>query len=164
MTSFNPVVSCFPDAKVKPSFKLAFLYILFFYTFYVSIVWGSQPRLWILALLNAKPGEFTALLAIVCSSWTTINMATSGRTPCTPLGNGREYVEAANRMASRSLAHCMRKARVNVMFTALFLPYGFHSARRVCSGFASYCSWWKRWEERGLSNSRPCRCFAFTHG
>ena len=54
-------------------------------------------------ILNAKPGSLTALAGIVCSSWTVINMATSGRTTCTPLGReDREYVALANLMAARS--------------------------------------------------------------
>ena len=69
-------------------------------------------RLALATILNAKHGQFTLLAGIVCSSWTTINMATSGRTPCTPLGreDDREYVALANRMAARSLGHTFKEA------------------------------------------------------
>ena len=69
-------------------------------------------RLALATILNAKHGQFTLLAGIVCSSWTTINMATSGRTPCTPLGreDDREYVALANRMAARSFGHTFKEA------------------------------------------------------
>ncbi|CAK9085103.1 unnamed protein product [Durusdinium trenchii] len=43
-----------------------------------DILTPSGFLLCLTAVLNAKNGRFTALMAIVCSSWTTINMATSG--------------------------------------------------------------------------------------
>ena len=59
-------------------------------------------RLAVATILNSKHGQFTVLCAIVCSSWTTINMATSGRSCCTPLGReDRGYVQLANCMAAR---------------------------------------------------------------
>ena len=67
---------------------------------------NQQPRLALTTILNAKHGAFSMLAGIVCSSWTTINMATSGRTTCTPLGRENlAYVKAANTMASRSFAY-----------------------------------------------------------
>ena len=63
-----------------------------------------ELRLALATILNAKHGAFSILCGIVCSSWTTINMATSSRTPCTPLGNeSHEYVRLANCMAARFL-------------------------------------------------------------
>lgn len=63
---------------------------------------SSGPRLAITTVLNAKHGQFTALLAIVCSSWTVLNMATSGRHVVHPLGReDLAYVKEANIMASR---------------------------------------------------------------
>ena len=44
-------------------------------------------RLALATILNAKHGQFTLLAGIVCSSWTTINMATSGRTTEWPHGH-----------------------------------------------------------------------------
>lgn len=75
-------------------------------------------RLALATILNAKHGQFTLLAGIVCSSWTTINMATSGRTTCTPLGreDDLEYVALANRMAARSFGHTFKEA-----FQLLFL-------------------------------------------
>ena len=64
-------------------------------------------RLCLAAVLNAKPGAFSSLMAIVCGSWTTINMGTSGRHVVHPLGNDRNYVELANCMASRYLSFDM---------------------------------------------------------
>ena len=61
-------------------------------------------RLAIWLLLQAKEDGFTALFAVVCSSWVAVNAATSGRSLICP--NGREsleYVEQANQMASRTL-------------------------------------------------------------
>lgn len=67
---------------------------------------NQRARLALTTILNAKHGSFSLLAGIVCSSWTTINMATSGRTTCTPLGReDRGYVRAANQMASRSFAY-----------------------------------------------------------
>ena len=68
---------------------------------HVVFLFWPQPRLCLSALLNAKPGAFTALMAIVCSSWCTINMATSGRHVAHPLGCDRDYVNQATLMASR---------------------------------------------------------------
>ena len=66
-------------------------------------------RLALATILNAKWGQFTVLCGIVCSSWTTINMATSGRTPCSPLGREEfDYISKANMMASRSLDECFK--------------------------------------------------------
>ena len=60
-------------------------------------------RLCLVAILNAKPGEFTSLMGFLCSSWTTVNMGTSGRSVADPLGRDHRYVEEANCMASRFL-------------------------------------------------------------
>lgn len=63
-------------------------------------------RLALATILNAKHGQAAILLAIVCSSWTVVNMGTSGRHICHPHGasDGRpEYVDQANIMASRRL-------------------------------------------------------------
>ena len=60
-------------------------------------------RLCLVAILNAKPGEFTSLMGFLCSSWTAVNMGTSGRSVADPLGRGHRYVEEANCMASRFL-------------------------------------------------------------
>lgn len=69
-------------------------------------------RLAVTTLLNVKPGQATILMAIVCSSWTVVNMGTSGRHVTHPLGIGKQggeapnYVAEANIMASRHLAIC----------------------------------------------------------
>lgn len=65
---------------------------------------GTSPRLAVVTLLNAKPDAFACLCAIVCSSWTVINMGTSGRHVVHPLGReDLEYVAAANVMTCRFL-------------------------------------------------------------
>ena len=58
-------------------------------------------RLCLVAILNAKPGDFTALMGFLCSSWTPVNMGTSGRSVADPLGHDHKYVQDANCMASR---------------------------------------------------------------
>ena len=60
-------------------------------------------RLCLVAILNAKPGEFTSLMGFLCSSWTTVNMGTSGRSVADPLGRDHSFVEEASCMASRFL-------------------------------------------------------------
>ena len=72
----------------------------------VITVGDVNLRLALATILNCKHGQFTCLCAIVCSSFTTINMATSGRTTCTPLGReDLPYVQMANRMAARFPDH-----------------------------------------------------------
>lgn len=59
-----------------------------------------------MTLLNTKHGQASVLMAIVCSSWTVVNMGTSGRHVSHPLGRdeGRPtYVDEANCMAARCL-------------------------------------------------------------
>ncbi len=63
-------------------------------------------RLAVATVLNAKHDAFTCLMAIVCSSWTTINMGTSGRHISHPTGREElEYIAKANKMASRSFSY-----------------------------------------------------------
>ena len=65
-----------------------------------------NPRLAVTTILNVKHGAFTALMGIVCSSWTVVNMHTSGRHVTTPLGwEHLRYVDDANCMASRSFGN-----------------------------------------------------------
>ena len=53
-------------------------------------------------LLNGKVDQLAVLMGICCGSWTVINMATSGRNVCHPLGReDRVYVDEANRMTCR---------------------------------------------------------------
>ena len=80
------------------SCKLKYIYGLKYMR--VVMKW-FQLRLALAAILNAKNGQFAALMAIVCSSWCTINMGTSGRHVTHAGGNDREYVIQANCMASR---------------------------------------------------------------
>jgi hypothetical protein len=55
-------------------------------------------------VLQAKEGCFTALFALVCSSWVSINQYSSGRSVIYPAGNIlRTRVQQANCMASRTL-------------------------------------------------------------
>lgn len=91
-------------------------------------------------ILNAKSGAFTSLMAIVCSSWTTINMYTSGRTVTTPLGwDHREYVQQANVMACRCFgarldSHVSQMVVFSISpFCFLFPTTSTHSsAPRLC--------------------------------
>ena len=62
------------------------------------------PRLAIWLLLQARPGDFFCLIAMVCSSWVMTNAGTSRRSISLPEGNtSLAYVAAANCMASRPL-------------------------------------------------------------
>lgn len=64
----------------------------------------NNPRLAVATILNCKHGQFTCLMAIVCSSWTVVNMGTSLRHVTHPLGReDLDYIAGANKMASRSL-------------------------------------------------------------
>ena len=116
MTFLHPVVSCGLVAnKSKNSHYLwiwvvvlplpwsQICYIPIIKQWHVVFLLWPQPRLCLSALLNAKPGAFTALMAIVCSSWCAINMGTSGRHVAHPLGFDRDYVLQANLMAARSI-------------------------------------------------------------
>lgn len=125
-------------------------------------------------ILNAKHGAFSALCAIVCSSWTTINMGTSGRHVTTPLGwEHLPYVAAANRMASRSMDGKQFKTLCfflivsswkNTKTSALrkqlppFPPLlGLLLIRGPGWHFAS--SWSKQWVESGWWSNQAFRCF-----
>ena len=46
-----------------------------------------QLRLAIWVLLNTSPAGFFCLLAVVCTSFSAMNVATSKRSPCTPFGD-----------------------------------------------------------------------------
>ncbi|CAK9079630.1 unnamed protein product [Durusdinium trenchii] len=83
-----------------------------------DILTSSGFLLALATILNGKHGQFTVLCAIVCSSWTTINMGTSGRSVCTPLGcPERVYVQKANEMASRCFG---KHAKFNFHVVQLF--------------------------------------------
>ena len=70
---------------------------LLVYRCYLSIfeqhVWtpkvtkNMQLRLAIWVLLNTSPAGFFCLLAVVCTSFSAMNIATSKRSPCTPFGD-----------------------------------------------------------------------------
>ena len=85
---------------------------------------GIELRLALSSILNAKHGQFTVLCAIVCSSWTVINMATSGRSVCSPLGrDDRAYVQVANKMACRwfgTNSMCFPKLLVLYVFIQIY--------------------------------------------
>lgn len=87
---------------------------------YLCLAWIPSPidcphihnhlRLALASILNAKHGAAAILIAIVCSSWTIVNMGTSGRHISHPLGadEGRPaYVDAANMMTSRCLGELL---------------------------------------------------------
>lgn len=64
----------------------------------------EYPRLAIQTILlgDAEHG-WVCHFGLKCSSWTTINVGTSGRSPCTPLGNLLYVsVQQGNTMASRN--------------------------------------------------------------
>ena len=64
-----------------------------------------MPRLAVWALLNCSPAGFLLWLACVCSSFSAMNVATSGRSPVTPWGRV-EYVYVQ--------ARCVKSAHVNL--------------------------------------------------
>ena len=59
-------------------------------------------RLAMATILNARPGSFVCLIALICSSFTVVNRYTSQRHITHPLGDeSKQYVRDANVMASR---------------------------------------------------------------
>ena len=68
-------------------------------------------------LLRARLGECVVLLAMKCSSFSIVNMGTSMRTVCCPLGDWTKMsVAQANVMASRSHKPIELAFLVNHMF------------------------------------------------
>ena len=56
-------------------------------------------------ILHADPGRFFVVIAMVCTSFTTINMATNGRSALTPYGNeSYPCVQQGNIFMERNLA------------------------------------------------------------
>ena len=67
-----------------------------------------NPRLALATMLNAKPGDATVLLAMVCSSFCGANLGTSCRSIVCPLGDESKLsVKKANVMISRTSVTCV---------------------------------------------------------
>ena len=59
-------------------------------------------RLAIALCLSGRPQEALFIIAVVCSSWSAVNIATSQRDILTPLGDiSRASVRCGNRMVAR---------------------------------------------------------------
>ena len=81
-------------------------------TCFVVALYSQQRRLCIHLLLNGKFNEMVSIWGIKCSSWVSINKATSGRDFFMPMGNPMQpSVEAANLMVSRP---CSNKRKASV--------------------------------------------------
>lgn len=140
-------------------------------------------RLAVATILNAKHDQFTCLMAIVCSSWTTINMGTSGRHVAHPAGREElEYVANANKMAARSFSIiriiCFLYLMAGVIWSfgglAIYqlsikpMPYEAISSTRhqyrPSWGWHFWSLWSRQCADAGLLSSRPCRCCGSIHG
>lgn len=67
-------------------------------------IMAYDPRLCIWTLLNCDPTGFGAMLAVVCTSFSSINVGTSKRSPSTPYGDeGLAYIRLGNMLMARSL-------------------------------------------------------------
>lgn len=76
----------------------------FYATGFVYSTYKHDPRLCVWTLLNCDPTGFAAMLAVVCTSFSSINVGTSKRSPVTPLGDvGLAYVRVGNMLMARSL-------------------------------------------------------------
>ncbi|CAK8988995.1 unnamed protein product [Durusdinium trenchii] len=67
---------------------------------------ASTDCMWLAVwtLMNADPGHFMCWIALVCSSFSAVNVHTSRRTPTTPWGDvSKAYVRAGNALASISI-------------------------------------------------------------
>ena len=63
---------------------------------------SPQPRLALATMMNAKPGDATVLLAMVCSSFSAANRGTSQRSIVCPLGDiTKRSVQIGNMMLCR---------------------------------------------------------------
>lgn len=111
-------------------------------------------RICIWLILQSSPGNFYCLLAIVCSSWVPVNLATSKRSIAYPDGNtSRAYVAEANSMCARLLDlwycfYCKWKVSIDVRhMSAESAVYG--SAIYMHIMWISFCfdSWvWCCWQ------------------
>ena len=63
----------------------------------------GYPRLALLTMTNAKPGDATVLLAMVCGTFCAANKGTSKRSIILPLGDVTKLsVQKANKMLCRT--------------------------------------------------------------
>ncbi|CAL1128724.1 unnamed protein product [Cladocopium goreaui] len=94
---------------------------------------GLALCIWV--LLNANPSGFLALFAVVCTSFSAINVGTSKRTPATPWGNcALPHVQVGNCLLSRV-----------VLLQYLVTCLGGTWATEQPS--SSRLPWYPRWEE-----------------
>ena len=69
----------------------------------ISSTWVLRLRMAIILVLHGRYEQFVAFLAPVCSSYSSVNLATSQRSILTPLGQvGATHVRRGNKMISRS--------------------------------------------------------------
>lgn len=97
-----------------------------FVTSHASILQArALPRLAVWMVLQAKEGCFTALFALVCSSWVSINHYSSGRSVIYATGYVlRTRVQQANCMASRMLDWTLDMPYLFLIYLLFFVSKG----------------------------------------
>ena len=92
----------------------------------------------IITILRGHPDGFLCHFGIKCSSWSTVNVGTSSRSFCTPVGNTLfRSVRTANTMASRSTARALATFCIIIYYSYIAGKGSWsvmHTSMRASSG------------------------------
>ena len=98
-----------------------------------GVPWSIHPpRLCIALALCGVPSLLVSVLAVVCSSWTAVNLATSGRSVLLP--GGRTYyksVVSANKMVARTVLVWVGRSFQEI-FWNMNIPRNFRLSKDKC--------------------------------
>lgn len=104
LAKLNIVLICFAALQSSNWLYVLLQQMCGFIWVYQGIKCLSQIRICIWLVLQCRAGDFFTLIAIVCSSWVPVNIATSKRSIAFATGNtSLSYVAEANCMCSRLL-------------------------------------------------------------
>lgn len=134
-----------------------------------------HPRLAIATiLLGDYENGWLCHFGLKCSTFTTVNCGTSGRTPCTPYGNTQyTSVHEGNVLASRTFgcfSFRMHLLKLDcILFFGLMLAWPWNltlavSPTNLYWGSCCWSCWWCVWTGRCYWSSLPIPFSSIIHG